>query len=206
MNKQQGKRKNRTPKKNRKKAALKANKKSISKKSTILYEIGLTLLIFLFLSVLINLYIFQLITFNGYSMVPTLNDQDRLFVYKLAKIKRFDLVYIKDANNEVSTRRVVGLPNEEVVYREDKLYIDNELKAERFLTKKVRTESEEPITENFNLYDLLKTDVVPPNKYFVLGDNREYSKDSRTYGFIDEKDIIGVVKARIFPFHAMKQF
>ncbi|WP_254909577.1 MULTISPECIES: signal peptidase I [unclassified Enterococcus] len=171
-----------------------------------LVELGLTLAICILLLILMNLFVFSISKFEGYSMVPTLSDQDRLFVSKLSKIKRFDLVYIKDGNNEVSVRRIIGLPNEQVAYRDDELYINNELKAERFLSKRIREESEEPITENFDLYDLFQKDMVPPNKYFVLGDNREYATDSREYGFVDEKAIIGIVKAKVFPFYDMRQF
>lgn len=181
-------------------------KKSRMKRNSKLIEISLTLGIVFLLIVLMNLFVCKVSKFEGYSMVPTLNDQDRLFVSKLSNIKRFDLVYIKDANNEVSVRRVIGMPNEQVAYREDELYINNELKAERFLTKQVEEVEDEPSMENFNLYDLFKTDVVPSNKYFVLGDNREYATDSREYGFVDEKAIIGVVKAKIFPFYDMRQF
>ncbi|WP_321384326.1 signal peptidase I [uncultured Enterococcus sp.] len=182
----------------------KANKKRKQRK--LIIELALTFSLSIILLYVVTVSVFVLPKTTGYSMVPTVNDKERLFVYRWGNIKRFDLVYMKNANGERSIRRVIGLPGEEIDYRNGELYVNNELKAERFLSTVTKGESDEPLTVDFKLFDLLGTAQIPDKEYFVLGDNREYATDSRYYGFVDEKDIIGVVKARIFPFYDMRQF
>ncbi|MCA5013660.1 MULTISPECIES: signal peptidase I [unclassified Enterococcus] len=190
---------------NKKRKQLLARKKKQEKRKRLLIELLITLGISIFLLTALSIFLLAFPKIEGYSMVPTLNDQEIFIVYKPAKIKRFDLVYLKNSSGEKSIRRVIGLPGEEIQYKDDDLYVNNELKAERFLSHS-QEENQEPVVSDFKLYDLFEVEAIPEKKYFVLGDNREYATDSRYYGFVDEKEIIGVVKARIFPLHAMTQF
>ncbi|OEG16944.1 signal peptidase I [Enterococcus termitis] len=181
-------------------------KRKQAKRKRLIFEWSITLGISLILLIIINISTFSVVTVDGYSMTPTINDQDKLFVFKWGKVNRFQLIYFKDPKkNEVSVRRIIGLPGERIEYREGILYVDNSQVPERFI-EAIDEATEEPITGNFTLDEILEVGSIPEGHYFVLGDNRQYATDSRYYGFIDEKSIIGVAKARIFPFHNMRQF
>jgi signal peptidase I len=189
---------------------LKKKKRKRKKKKNLkrfITEIVVTLSVSLLLFFIVSVATFALPQAQGYSMTPTINDTDRLFVNKWSKIKRFSLVYFKNPQNgEMTVRRVIGLPNETLEYRNGELYIDDTLKAERFISNRFDEITREPVTPDFKLGELLEVDRVPKDQYFVLGDNRAFSTDSREYGFVDKKEIIGVVKARVFPFYDMRQF
>lgn len=142
---------------------------------------------------------------EGYSMNTTLNDQDRLVVMTWKKAKRFNLIYFKDPRNgQVSIRRVIGLPGEDLNYKNDELYINSKTVPERFMEQAIADAKQTGLllTQDFTLKQVTGESLIPEGKYFVLGDNRQFAVDSREYGLIDEKDIVGVAGMRIFPFHA----
>jgi len=127
---------------------------------------------------------------DGASMDDNLNDGQLVFinklVYRINDIKRFDVVVVKNnQDKDKIIKRVIGLPNETIEYRNNKLYINNEL---------VKTDIVFKDTADF------KT-TTGKNEYFVLGDNRPVSKDSRMLGNFDESEIIGRVRLRVFPFN-----
>lgn len=172
-------------------------------------EIGISFFLLMSLFFLFQWIFFSFPTVNGYGMTPTLNDGDRLFVSKRAKIKRFDLIYFKNpVTSQLMIRRVIALPGEEISYEEDQLMIDQKLVVERFLSNELNEAKTEDrlLTENFSLGSLTDSRALPESTYFVLGDNRHYAADSRQFGWVDEENILGVVKARIFPLHNMTQF
>ncbi|MEI5994482.1 signal peptidase I [Candidatus Enterococcus mansonii] len=179
-------------------------------------QLRLELLLSMFISSLFftlgAFFLFAFPIVQGYGMSGILENKDRLVVYKFGDIERFSLVYLNVPNKpkEKSIRRVIGLPGEEITYKNDQLFVNGQEKVERYLTEKVyRAKQEEYLfTEDFTMRKLAKTNVsrIPQGKYFVLGDNRPYVSDSRYYGFIDQEDIIGVVKMRLFPLHEMTNF
>ena len=127
---------------------------------------------------------------NGASMDTTLADGQVVFInkfiYKFSDIKRFDIVVLKnDKTQDRIIKRVIGLPNETIEYKNNKLYINGKLTETNFTFQD---------TEDF------KT-TTKDNEYFVLGDNRPVSKDSRMVGNFVKKDFIGRVKFRLFPFN-----
>lgn len=200
-----------TKKKNRKKLSSKKKKKLKRKKK--LKQLGIELLITLGAATLILsllLYFgFSFPKMEGYGMNTTLNDHDRLVVFKWKEVKRFSLVYFKDPRDGgVSIRRVIGSPGEEISYKNDELYINNQLVPERFLEGEVSKTKESGflLTQDFTLKQVTGESRIPEGKYFLMGDNRQYATDSRKYGLIDEKDIIGVVGMRIFPLHSARSF
>ena len=116
---------------------------------------------------------------QGTSMYPTLKDKDRCYSFVITKnlgIKRFDICVVEtddDTKEKLLVKRVIGLPNETVEYKNNQLFINGEKMSEDFLNG-VTTE------------DLKVT--LGSNEYYCLGDNREVSKDSRYYGpFKDDK-------------------
>ena len=144
--------------------------------------------------ILIRTFIATPVMVDGVSMVPTLVDNQVLVLYKLDKnYKRFDIVVIDheiNNENEHLVKRVIGLPGEYVEYKDSKLYVNKKEVKEDFI--KVET-------DDFSLAKLGFLEI-PENYYFVVGDNRGDSSDSRVLGLIPKKEIEGKVVFSLFPF------
>jgi signal peptidase I len=125
-------------------------------------------------------------------MEKTLYDKDIMILnvlgYHVSGIKRFDIVVIK-YSDEYLIKRVIGLPGDVVEYRDNKLYI-NSLPVKDIINTG---------TEDFSTIDMLEDGLIPEGKYFVLGDNRSNSTDSRVIGLIDKNDIKGKTNLVLFP-------
>ncbi|MGM0218565.1 signal peptidase I [Enterococcus sp. AZ126] len=132
-----------------------------------------------------------------YSMSPSLSINDiALFEKGDHELKRFDIVLMKQ-NSTYSIRRVIGLPGENIRYKNDILYVNGKEQSELFIRKEI-SESELAggfFTEDFTLYDLINKMEIPNNQYLVLNDNRFFKNDSRRYGLIESSDIKGVLKS-----------
>lgn len=140
---------------------------------------------------LIRCFVVSPIRVDGSSMVPTLKDGDFLLLKKYDKeIERFDIVVLKNGSDKL-IKRVIGLPGEHIEYIDNELYINHE----KIVDIKLFTK-----TNDFMLEDL-GVSVIPDDYYFVLGDNRTNSTDSRIIGLVSKKDIQGTVDFRIFPFN-----
>ncbi len=133
----------------------------------------------------------------GPSMNPTLNEGDIIitnkFIYRFKSIERNDVVVISQ-DEKYMIKRIVGLPGETVEYQNNDVLINGKAYKETF------TNSE---TEDFTIQDL-GYDVIPEDMYLVLGDNRENSLDSRTFGLISKNQIIGKAWIKIWPISKMK--
>lgn len=155
---------------------------------------------------LIRTFLVTPVIVSGDSMVPTLKNRELLLLnkinYQLNDIKRFDIVVIRLEDKEI-IKRVVGLPGEEIMYRNNTLYVDgHELDNE--YTYNGENDKENFDTEDFSLKTICNCNTIPEDKYLVLGDNRGVSADSRMYGLIDKKDIEGRVKLSIWPIKIVK--
>ena len=143
--------------------------------------------------VLIRSFIITPVMVSGSSMRPNLTDKEVLLERKIGynekTIERFDIVVIKEGKEEI-IKRVIGLPGEHVSYKNNKLYINDELIEENFKFYN---------TIDFNLEQICSCSKIPEGKYLVLGDNRPVSKDSRIIGLIDKDDILGKASIRIWP-------
>lgn len=148
----------------------------------------------------LKVYVVSPIRVNGRSMVDTLQDQDIMIlnkiVYKFSDIQRFDIVVIKGREingkkEEDLIKRVIGLPGEHIAYKGNKLYVNGKEIPENFSHNK---------TDDFDI-DELESHTVPKDTYFVLGDNRAGSLDSRVLGFIHKDIIMGRAKFTVFPFN-----
>ena len=141
--------------------------------------------------VLFRTFIITPVRVNGDSMNQTLKDGEILLLEKYdKKFERFDIVVL-NYNGEKLVKRIVGMPGESVRYLNNILYINGEKVSEKFLTEE---------TYDFDL-KVLGYDKIPENYYFVVGDNRDNSLDSRLIGLISKDDIEGKAIFRIFPFN-----
>ncbi|MEI5993837.1 signal peptidase I [Candidatus Enterococcus mansonii] len=174
-----------------------------------LIEIVFSIVITLFLIYLVSLFTFVLPQVEGFGMTPVLREPNRIFVNRLGEIKRYSLVYfhVPNRKNEVSTRRIIGMPGEKVVYKEDVLFINDQERVERFLTEELKKAGKEgyQLTEDFSTEAIIGAvrGKIPQGKYLVLGDNRSFATDSRHYGLVDEQEIIGVATMKVLPLHEM---
>lgn len=123
---------------------------------------------------------------QGSSMEPKLHTGERiavnLFIYHFEKPLRGDIIIFKcpvDTNKDY-IKRVIGLPGDKVEIKSGIVYLNNQAITEPYLT--------EEDTDNYG------PAAVPPNHYFVLGDNRRNSEDSRVWGFVDS----GLIKGKAF--------
>lgn len=152
----------------------------------------LVYIIIIFAIIIIRSFIVTPVRVNGTSMVPTLKDGEIMLLnkidYRFHDIKRFDIVVVK-TDDEKIIKRVIGLPGETLKYENDTLYIDGQEVKEEYTRKD---------TKDFNINDLgYKT--IPQNSYFVMGDNRSNSKDSRIIGPVSRKQITGKASLVILP-------
>nr|WP_319218528.1 signal peptidase I [uncultured Trichococcus sp.] len=152
------------------------------------------------LFVVIRTYLFYPFQVVGDSMVPTLETGDRLILNKLAEVDRFDIVVFPapDGTDEEYVKRVIGLPGDEITYFQDELYINGEKIEEHYL-EPLREDSGQMLMLDETLFDMTGETSVPEDTYFVLGDNRALSKDSREFGFIPAAQIEGTADLRLWP-------
>ncbi|WP_208422331.1 signal peptidase I [Latilactobacillus fragifolii] len=134
---------------------------------------------------------------SGQSMAPTLKSADQLLLRTSGPIKRFDIVVFTRPDQTTYVKRVIGLPGETVAYRNDQLYINGRYIAEPFLD--AAKQKPGVLTSDFELKALIGEQRIPQNEYFVLGDNRQISKDSRLFGPIHRDTILGRAVAIYWP-------
>lgn len=148
----------------------------------------------LILALLIRQFLFTPVTVSGQSMDPTFEHEQRILISKLYAIEHFDLVVFQSPiSDEHFIKRVIGLPGDYVVMKDDQLYINGVLHEETYIQEnKKKLYEGSRLTDNFEVH-------VPKNHYFVLGDNRQFSQDSRHLGAIEKQAIIGKVALRIYP-------
>lgn len=140
---------------------------------------------------------------SGPSMETSFNDGDRLITYRLGKVKRGSVVVL-DAPDEPGTlyiKRVIGLPGDTIEAKNDTLYVNGQKTDEPYLSK---YQTGQNFTEDFSLKSKLGVAKVPANSYFVMGDNRPVSKDSRRIGFIKKSAIKGIVRLRYWPLNKIQ--
>lgn len=141
----------------------------------------------------------------GNSMRSTLSQGDMVAMEKLTKIRRFDVIVFQQADGSIYIKRVIGLPGESVTYEKDQLYINGKPVEEPFLKKnQIADNSSVPYTTNFTLAELTGSKKLSKGSYFVLGDNRRISKDSRSFGEVDSKTILGKVRLVYYPLNHIK--
>ena len=146
-------------------------------------------LVIIILVLLIKAFIFTPVIVNGPSMMTNLHDKDIMILDKIGMkingINRFDIVVIQTSQSKI-IKRVIGLPGEIIEYKDNKLYIND---------KEVEDPYPSQITGD------IERQLIPENTYYVLGDNRTDSVDSRILGPIDKIKILGHATFIIYPFN-----
>ena len=139
-------------------------------------------------------------TVSGASMYPTLHNGDRMVLSKVGDIHRFDVVILKAPDENVEyIKRVIGMPGDTVEMKSRVLYINGKKVDQPFINTEALAK-QTVFMDDFTLESLTGESKVPEGKYFVLGDNRGVSKDSRMIGFIDRSAIEGKAVFTIWPF------
>lgn len=145
------------------------------------------------IAILFVVFVVQPVKVEGTSMEPKLQAQDRIFVNKLgyhfSEVERADIVvfwFPKDQSKSF-IKRVVGLPRETVEIRSGIVYIDGEKLQETYVP---------PEYFDFKSYP---PEIVPYDSFFVLGDHRSSSNDSRNWGFVPKNYIFGEAIFRYWP-------
>ena len=146
------------------------------------------------MAAVIIVFLYQPVKVEGTSMVPLLSDQERIFVnkfvYRFEPIERGDVVvfwYPLD-HTKSFIKRVVGLPGETVEIREGRLYVNGGLLAEQFVPREYLDSS------------TFGPQQVPPDQFFVMGDHRSSSNDSRVFGPVPRDAIYGKAVFGYWPF------
>ncbi len=175
--------------------------KNIKKYFSVVWEFLKIVIVAAIIVLPIRYFIFQPFIVKGESMVPNFQSGDYLIVdqvsYRIGDPKRLDVIVFKyplDATQRY-IKRIIGLPGETVEIKNGEITISEGTKN---LT----------LNEKKYLPDLLNTDgnlrtTLSDNEYFVLGDNRPFSYDSRRWGVLPRKDIIGKAVFRVFPISDM---
>jgi len=139
------------------------------------------------IAVILIVFIYQPVKVEGTSMMPTLTDQERIFInkftyhYGLGEVQRGDMVvfwYPLDTSKSY-IKRIIGVPGDTVRINEGDVYVNGKRLVEDYVPD---------INRDRVSWDQQQ---VPVDKYFVLGDHRNSSNDSRTWGFVDRKYIYG---------------
>jgi signal peptidase I len=142
------------------------------------------------IAVVLIVFIYQPVKVEGTSMTPTLADQERIFINKftyrfgLASIARGDTVvfwYPQDPSKSY-IKRVIGLPGDQIRVDGGQVYVNGQLLEEDYVP---------PINRDSVSWKDGEAQIVPKDKYFVLGDHRNSSSDSRTWGYVPRENIYG---------------
>jgi len=139
------------------------------------------------LAVILIVFIYQPVKVEGTSMMPALTDQERIFINKFTyrfgtgNIERGDMVvfFFPLDHTKSYIKRVIGLPGDTVQIDKGTVYVNGERLAEPY------------VPDAYRDHQALQLETVPPDNYFVLGDHRSSSNDSRAWGMVPRSSIYG---------------
>lgn len=176
------------------------------RKRTSIWSFIKSILLALILVFVINTWLFKPVHVVGNSMHPTLKDGQQGFSSVISLntqgVNRFDIVVVQ-TGTDFLVKRVIGLPNEKLEFRNDYLYINDEIINQDFLdTNYIRSFSDpnKLFTDNFGPI------LLQEDEYFLMGDNRQVSIDSRysQYGPFHKDDIVSKYMMVLYPFNEVE--
>lgn len=147
---------------------------------------------------LIYLFVAQFHKVSGNSMVPTLQSADFLITekvtYRFGTPKRGDIIVLKNPRDESQDfiKRILAVPGDNIKIENNSVFINGQLLNEPYLPAGTLTRAGAFLTEGIQV-------LAGPNQYFVLGDNRSHSSDSREWGAVTREEIVGRAFFRYFP-------
>ena len=171
----------------------------------LIWEIAEVVIIALVAVFIIRNFLVQPFLVNGASMEPNFHNGDYLIIdeisYRLREPQRGEVVVFHYPNNESTyfIKRVIGLPGERLLIKDGKIRVFNEdspdgfLADEKYLPSYTQTVGEKEV-------------VLKNTEYFVMGDNRGFSFDSRSWGPLQKAEIVGVVRLRLWPLNQVMAF
>lgn len=157
-----------------------------------------TLVVFGAVFAIIYLFVAQFHKVSGSSMFPTYHNGDFLVTekvsYRLGEPKRGDVIVLKNPRDESQDfiKRIIAIPGDTLKVENQSVYVNGNLLNESYLPPQTPTQAGAFITEGSTL-------KAGPNQYFVFGDNRNHSSDSREWGSITKQEIIGRAFFRYWP-------
>lgn len=176
--------------------------KKSTARSVVIYIIEL--LVIIAASQLVFTKVIRPVSIIGSSMYPTVSDQDIALInvigLKESELKRFDVVIIDwKQSDENIIKRLIGFPGDHIKFVNDELYINGVLYEEDYLDRDyvARAKASRGVSQFTADFEY----IVPDGQYFVLGDNRLNSADSRTIGCFSFSDFIGKEGVVIYPFN-----
>ncbi|MDT2848861.1 signal peptidase I [Vagococcus carniphilus] len=184
-----------------KKKHKKTTKRKIKKIPSLVKDIFFATIVTLLVSLLIGIYFVSINQVKGSSMSPTMKNGNWILVSKKATIRRFDVIAFKEGK-DISFRRVIGLPDENIKYADDYLTVNGQPVDEKFLVDQINEagKSGQVYTQSASAENGFQIDKIPKDSYLVLGDNRPNSTDSRQYGLISKNQIKGKSSLILSPF------
>ena len=176
-------------------------------------EYLIPILVAVALYLIIETFVFTMVRVDGDSMQPNLQNSERVMVLRMAKIRHLSVIVFNahgedpqaTAAKDYYVKRVIGLPGDTVAYKKGNIYVNGKKIPQEFIDHLQRNDGT-GITGyqnngQWNLRQLAKhwpkdrnSIKVPAGHYFVLGDHRSISNDSRYWGFVSKDKTLGVVK------------
>ncbi|MFH1565804.1 MAG: signal peptidase I [bacterium] len=155
------------------------------------------------LYLLLNWFVFNLHNVDGDSMLPTLHNKEYLITNKIVNrtgYKRGDIIIFKYPKmpSKEFVKRLIGFPKEKIQIINSKVIIYNDEFPEGFTLKEDYLAKDTLTTQNTFLKEGVIMEI-PENNFFVMGDNREVSSDSRQWGFVPKENMVGQAVLRIWP-------
>lgn len=194
-------------------------------------EIVIFFIIFILVNFILTKFLIIKCSVSGISMQPTFENQEKVIAYRHSALKRNDIVILKapDEPNSFYIKRIIGLPGDTITSKNNQIFVNGKKIDQAYLkpgfklkdgytgtkysftsdfsiSKLAKTKEYRLIYSSYQLKLMRRTNQVPKNSYFVMGDHRSVSKDSRYIGSIPRKKIEGVVKLRYWPLNKIKTY